>query len=86
MAAHFMLKRHKMDLLLRFIIKDNGAGMEKEDLKHIFEPFYTKKDHGSGLGLSITYGIIEHHKGKITYSSKKGMGTTCQIQLPNDKS
>jgi len=62
-------------------ITDTGSGIAKDDLKHIFEPFFTKKDTGTGLGLSITYGIVEEHKGKIEVESTVGVGTTFRIKL-----
>jgi len=69
-------------LILTF--EDNGAGIDTEYLPHIFEPFFTtkKKEKGSGLGLSISYGIIQAHNGTIECRSKKGKGTTFTIKLP----
>jgi DNA-binding response OmpR family regulator len=63
---------------------DNGIGMTKEQRKKIFEPFFTTKEVGrsTGLGMSISYGIIENHKGKIEFESKKNEGTTARILLP----
>lgn len=63
---------------------DSGAGMEAEVAKHIFEPFYTTKElgKGSGLGLSIVYGIIKEHNGYIVCYSTVGLGTIFQIYLP----
>ena len=65
-------------------IRDNGTGISKEDLDKIFDPFYTTKKigEGSGLGLSITYGIIEKHNGKIDVNSVLGKGTEFKIELP----
>jgi signal transduction histidine kinase len=68
----------------KFIIKitDTGCGIAKEDLFHIFDPFFTKKENGTGLGLSITYGIITEHGGRIFAESEVGRGTTFRIELP----
>lgn len=67
-------------------IKDNGMGISKVDLEHIFERFYrgskTAKTVGSGLGLAIGYGIIKAHNGSIKISSKVGIGTLVEIDLP----
>ena len=63
-------------------IRDTGVGIPKQDIPHIFDPFFTKKDHGTGLGLSITRGIIEEHGGKIYAKSKEGEGTTIIFELP----
>jgi hypothetical protein len=68
-------------------IEDNGSGMPAAVQKHIFEPFFTTKEvgKGSGLGLSITYGIIQQHNGTINVKSKVGKGTTFEIKLPVDQ-
>ena len=63
---------------------DTGCGMLEETQKRIFEPFFTTRDvgNGRGLGLSITYGVIEQHKGSISVSSKLGRGSTFTLSLP----
>lgn len=63
-------------------ITDEGTGIPEEDLEHIFEPFYTTRERGSGLGLSISYKIIEAHDGDIWAVSSPGKGTSFIIQLP----
>jgi signal transduction histidine kinase len=63
-------------------IIDNGAGIPKEKLSRIFDPFYTTKAGGSGLGLSVTQKIIIDHHGKIDVDSEVGKGTTFKIILP----
>lgn len=63
-------------------IKDQGSGIPEEQLAKIGQPFYTTKDKGTGLGLMVTYKIIDNHQGKITAESKTGVGTTFIIQLP----
>lgn len=64
-------------------INDEGVGIPVEDLQHIFEPFYTTREQGSGLGLSISYKLIEAHNGDIWAISRPGKGTTFIIQLPD---
>jgi signal transduction histidine kinase len=64
------------------IITDTGKGIPKADLEHIFDPFYTTKETGTGLGMSIVYGIIKEHKGEITVESEKNTGTKVKIRLP----
>lgn len=64
-------------------IKDHGAGMDKETLKNIFIPFYTKKSKGTGLGMSIVKKVIEGHQGKISIESQIGKGTDVTIELPS---
>lgn len=69
---------------VEIIFQDTGCGIPEENLQHIFSPFYTTKssDRGMGLGLSITYRIIENHQGKIEFKSKAGEGTIFRIVLP----
>jgi len=64
--------------------KDDGEGMDKKTLEHIFEPFYTKKKNrkGNGLGLSMVYGIVKNHGGFIEVDSEKEKGTTFRVFLP----
>ncbi|HHX75581.1 MAG TPA: hypothetical protein GX699_11815, partial [Firmicutes bacterium] len=59
-----------------------GCGMEEAQLAKIFDPFYTTKEQGTGLGLTISYRIIENHGGKIAVESTPGLGTTFIIELP----
>lgn len=61
---------------------DTGAGIPPEMLDRIFDPFMTTKNNGSGLGLFVSYGIIEGHHGTIEVESKPGKGTTFTIALP----
>jgi PAS domain S-box-containing protein len=63
-------------------IKDNGGGIDEEDMPHLFNPFFTRKNYGTGLGLSLVKKIIDIHQGTIDISSKKNEGTTVIIVLP----
>jgi two-component system NtrC family sensor kinase len=65
-------------------IADTGIGMTPDIVKHVFEPFYTTKPVGvgTGLGLSVSYGIVKAHGGSIEVSSTAGLGTTFRIALP----
>ena len=62
-------------------ITDNGPGIEEESLSKVFEPYFTSKPKGTGLGLANTQNIILNHNGHISFESKKGVGTTFTIQL-----
>jgi signal transduction histidine kinase len=70
------------DQMARVVISDNGPGIPEEVMTRIFDPFYTTKSEGTGLGLSVSNSIIEDHNGKITLESKQGKGTTFYIALP----
>ncbi len=63
-------------------IKDHGMGIPNSVLKKLGEPFYTTKEKGTGLGLMVTYKIIEEHAGWIEVDSKEGEGTLFQLYLP----
>jgi PAS domain S-box-containing protein len=63
-------------------IKDDGEGMPRKVLEKIFEPFYTTKDNGTGLGLAVCHTLIQEHEGELKFDSKKGKGTTATISLP----
>jgi signal transduction histidine kinase len=65
-------------------VRDNGCGIQAEHLPHIFDPFFTTKPvgQGTGLGLSVSYGIIRDHGGAIEVDSEVGRGTLFRIRLP----
>jgi signal transduction histidine kinase len=65
----------------RIIFEDNGGGMNEETLSKIFEPFFTNKDNGNGLGMTNTQNIILNHKGRIEVESVEGKGTKFIISL-----
>ena len=64
------------------LVKDNGKGIAKEDFDRIFEPKFTTKSSGMGLGLAIIKNIIENYNGTITFESKIRKGTTFKVSLP----
>ena len=63
-------------------LSDTGCGIQQEDIKNIFNPFFTTKSAGTGLGLTVTHKIIQEHNGKIKVESSTGRGTTFKIHLP----
>jgi signal transduction histidine kinase len=70
------------DSEIRISICDTGIGISPENLKKIFEPYFTTKDNGTGLGLTLVYKIIREHQGDISVDSREGGGTDFEIILP----
>jgi two-component system NtrC family sensor kinase len=67
---------------VRVEFADTGNGMDAVTLDRLFEPFFTTKEDGSGLGLSVSYGIIRSHRGEIWATSEEGQGATFAVRLP----
>ncbi|HPS93859.1 MAG TPA: ATP-binding protein, partial [Deltaproteobacteria bacterium] len=74
----------KDEVRSRFIIGvgDSGQGISEEDLLHVFDPYFTTKQSGTGLGLALVHKIIEAHDGEIKIESRTGEGTTVSVMLP----
>jgi PAS domain S-box-containing protein len=70
---------------VKISIEDNGVGIPESDLSKIFDAYFTTKEKGAGLGLSISYSIVKKHGGYINVKSKQGAGTTFCIYLPASK-
>ncbi len=72
--------------LVKVMFRDNGRGIDRNDLRKIFDPFFTTKREGTGLGLAIASNIINEHGGRIDVDSEKGAGTVAKVYLPLDRS
>ncbi len=70
---------------LEIAVSDTGRGIPSENMNKIFDPFFTTTKGGTGLGLAVTHGIIEHHGGTIQVESTLGQGTCFTIRLPLEK-
>jgi signal transduction histidine kinase len=68
--------------IIQVEIVDNGCGISADDIKNIFDPFFSTKTNGTGLGLSVSYGIIQNHQGDIRVFSEPGKGTRFMIEVP----
>ncbi len=69
---------------VRVAVQDTGSGIMPENMKKLFTPFFTTKDEvkGVGLGLAVSYGIVERHGGRIEVESEVGKGSTFTVILP----
>jgi len=67
---------------VRIAVTDQGAGIPPEDVQKIFDPYFSKKQHGTGLGLTTSYSIIKKHGGHIAVKSTPGRGSTFHIYIP----
>ena len=78
------LKTEAVDDRVRLHVTDNGPGMSSSTARKVFDPFFTTKEegHGTGLGLSVSYGIVKEHDGEIVVESRPGDGTTFTVDLP----
>lgn len=83
-AVEVKLVQNKADRV-SIVIADHGKGIEESEVEKVFEPFYTTKSSGSGLGLAVVKSIVENHQGAIRLESKRGQGTTVTITLPRWK-
>ena len=68
--------------LMEIVIEDTGIGIAPENLEQVFNPFFTTRASGTGLGLSVSYGIVKNHGGKISVSSESGSGSMFRVILP----
>jgi CheY-like chemotaxis protein len=67
---------------VKLTVADHGPGIPPEDLQRIFDPYFTTKKHGSGLGLATVHSIVKKHLGHVSVESVMGQGTTFRIWLP----
>ena len=86
-GGNLYLRTRCLDQNLVVEIEDDGCGMTTEQLDKIFDPFYTTKGKGlgTGLGLAVSYGLVEEHGGKIEVVSKEGEGTCFTVAFPRNK-
>ena len=81
-GAKFCISNSIRDNKFIITIADNGCGMSEESLSKIFEPYYTTKANGTGLGMTMVYKIIKEFSGEIIVDSKEGQGTAFTITFP----
>jgi signal transduction histidine kinase len=71
--------------MYRIVFSDSGRGMSEADLRRLFQPFRTNFPSGTGLGMAISYRIVQEHGGKIDVESNEGAGTTITVTLPTHR-
>ncbi len=67
---------------VRITVEDDGPGMSREEVEKVFQPFYTTKAQGVGLGMSIVKRLVELHGGEVRVASEAGAGTVVTVSLP----
>jgi two-component system, NtrC family, sensor histidine kinase PilS len=76
------VRTHVEDGVYRIVFSDNGSGMSEADLRRLFQPFRTNFPSGTGLGMAISYRIVQEHGGRIDVKSAKNVGTSITVSLP----
>ena len=80
--GEIVISAHQKNSSIRISVKDEGPGVNEEDLDKIFNPFYTTKDTGTGLGLSVVYQIVTQHGGVVSAARNPDRGMTFSLLLP----
>jgi len=68
---------------LEVMVSDTGEGIAPSDIAHVFEPFFSTKSEGTGLGLALVHRVVQEHGGDIDVRSSPGLGTTFTLTLPS---
>jgi signal transduction histidine kinase len=81
-GGHLVARVRRQDGFVEVTVRDNGVGISEEALTKIFEPYFSTKQSGFGLGLAVTKKIVEEHQGLIEVSSEVNHGTTFKLKIP----
>lgn len=81
-GGRVLVSMNNMDSMLCIMVKDNGPGIPQENLQKVFEPYFTTRNGGSGMGLYISRQIAKMHQGELIVNSKPGCGTVFVLTLP----
>jgi len=83
-GGELRIRTEAADSKIEILVQDTGSGISRENIKKIYDPFFTTKaaGKGTGLGLSVSYGIVQEHGGNISVESRPGFGTTFKLELP----
>ncbi|HPP13477.1 MAG TPA: ATP-binding protein, partial [bacterium] len=83
--GNLMVQVQESSEMVTVLIRDDGCGMNPEVLKRVFDPFYTTKPRGTGLGLPIVASIVDEHGGTIRMESQENRGTLVILQIPRSQ-
>jgi two-component system NtrC family sensor kinase len=83
-GGELCVRTESADSKIEIVVQDTGTGISQENIKKIYDPFFTTKavGKGTGLGLAVSYGIVQEHGGNISVESKLGRGTAFRLELP----
>ena len=81
--GHVEIEARRSGRTVRYIVTDNGSGIAPADKERVFDPFFTRKDSGTGLGLSLCHKIVALHNGQISVESTPGAGTRFEVLIPD---
>jgi two-component system sensor histidine kinase AtoS len=81
-GGQLQIHTRQADGFIRIDFSDTGVGMSAEVMDHLFEPFYSTKTNGSGLGLAVSHEIVSQHGGTIEAFSRRDHGSTFTVTLP----
>ena len=78
------VRTYIVDARIEIVVSDSGSGISRDNIKKIYDPFFTTKTagKGTGLGLSVSYGIVQEHGGNISVESNVGRGTSFRLDFP----
>jgi signal transduction histidine kinase len=81
-GGHIVIRAAHLENLLQIDVQDNGSGIAPEHAGRLFQPYFTTKKHGTGLGLFVTRKLVADHGGTVDFESRLGEGTTFRVRLP----
>ena len=84
-SGEIALTLHDNGEHLEVVVQDNGIGMSRTTLDRLFQPYYTEKEGGSGIGTIIVKRVVEAHAGRVAVESESGVGTTFSLTIPRNK-
>jgi len=81
-GGRLSIEASRLEKEIELRIRDTGRGIRREDLQGVYDPFFTSKTQGAGLGLTMVHQIVMNHKGDISIQSQEGIGTTVTLRIP----